>query len=240
MGKTIQLSGFPDLVPGETVKEFLEKHTGRGTVEAVEVREPKKTGSRPYAIVQFTTAKYADYIIYLANRKLYYENSYLKAYRKDFDLVQKPKAYVHDMESVTLHFGCQISKEKFSVLWKMENITVKFGFVQRKMYFFFSYLFIDYKLELSFDNIWQLELHRPRGQTSKFLLIQVSSLQFPFCNSIIYFFSVVLFLNKLSFFWALLYQLYRLNNLYLLVVCWFGFWLDEIIHNFLIYKKNMA
>ena len=198
MGKTIRLSGFPYLVPGETVKEFLEKHTGRGTVEALEVREPKKTGSRAYAIVQFTTAIYADYILSLASRKFYYGTSYLKAYPNDFDLVQNPKAYAHDMESVTLHFGCQISKEKFSVLWKMEDITVKFGSGLRKMYFFFSCPFVDYKLELSYENIWQLELHRPPGQTSKFLLIQVSSLQFPFCNSIIYFFSVVLFLNKLS------------------------------------------
>ncbi|PSR88112.1 RNA-dependent RNA polymerase, partial [Actinidia chinensis var. chinensis] len=174
MGKTIQLSGFPHLVPGETVKEFLEKHTGRGTVEALEVREPKRTGSRAYAIVQFTTARYADYIVSLASGRFYYGTSYLKAYPKDFDLVQKPKAYAHDMESVTLHFGCQISKVKFSVLWEKEDVTVKFGFGLRKMYFFFSYLFVDYKLELSYENIWQLELHRPHGQTLKFLLIQVS------------------------------------------------------------------
>ncbi|PSR91032.1 RNA-dependent RNA polymerase [Actinidia chinensis var. chinensis] len=173
MGKTIHLSGFPRLLPGERVKEFLEKHTGRGTVEALKVRAAKKIGARAYAIVQFTTAKNADYIISLASRKLYYGTSYLKAYPKDNDLVQKPKAYVHDMESVTLHFGCQISKEKFSVLWKRNNIAVKFGFGLRKLYFFFSYRSVDYKLELSYENIWKLELHRPRGQTAKFLLIQL-------------------------------------------------------------------
>ncbi|KAE9459927.1 hypothetical protein C3L33_08167, partial [Rhododendron williamsianum] len=68
MGKTIQLSGFPNLVTGDTVKEFLERYTGRGTVYALEVREPKKSGSRVYAIVQFESDEYADQIISLAAR----------------------------------------------------------------------------------------------------------------------------------------------------------------------------
>ncbi|KAL7000848.1 RNA-directed RNA polymerase [Sarracenia purpurea var. burkii] len=174
MGKTIQLSGFPRLVPGEDVKNFLERYTGRGTVDALEVREPKKSGSRAYATVQFTNAKSADYIISLANKRLlYYGNSYLKAYAKDFDIVPKPKVYVLDVESATLHFGCQISKEKFSVLWKRENVSARFGFSLRKLYFFASYSSVEYKLELFYENIWQIELHRPRNQMEKFLLIQV-------------------------------------------------------------------
>ncbi|KAI8545560.1 hypothetical protein RHMOL_Rhmol07G0048800 [Rhododendron molle] len=173
MGKTIQLSGFPNLVTGDTVKEFLERYTGRGTVYALEVREPKKSGSRVYAIVQFESDEYADHIISLAARRLYYGTSYLKAYAKDFDLVQSPKVYVHDMESVTLYFGCQISKEKFSVLWEKKDISLKFGLGLRKLHFFLSYRCVDYKLELFYENIWQIELHRPRGQRSKFLLIQL-------------------------------------------------------------------
>ncbi|CAL5400050.1 unnamed protein product [Camellia sinensis] len=173
MGKTIQVSGFPHLVSAERVKEFLEKHTGKGTVYALEVREPKKRGSRAYATVQFTSAKSSEHIISLANQRLYYGSSYLKAYAKDFDIVQKPKVYVHDMESVTLYFGCQISKEKFSVLWKKANVSVKFGFGLRKLYFFLSYLSVEYKLELSYENIWQIELRRLQGQTAKFLLIQL-------------------------------------------------------------------
>ncbi|CAL5428108.1 unnamed protein product [Camellia sinensis] len=172
MGKTIHLSGFPYLVSAETVKEFLEQHTGRGTVVALEVKEPKRKGSRAFATVQFATASSADYIISLASRRLYYGSSYLKAYPKDFDLVQT-KAYVHDMESVTLYFGCQISKEKFSVLWKKENVSVKFGFGLRKLYFFLSHFFVEYKLDLFYENIWQIELRRPRDKTSKFLLIQL-------------------------------------------------------------------
>lgn len=173
MGKTIQLSGFPHLVTGDTVKEFLERYTGRGTVYALEVRKPQKSGSRVYAIVQFESARYADQIISLAAQRLYYGSSYLKAYAKDFDLVQNPKLYVHDMESITLYLGCQLSKEKFSVLWEREDISVKFGLGLRKLYFFLSDCCVDYKLELFYENIWQIELHRPRGQTSKFLLIQV-------------------------------------------------------------------
>ncbi|KAA8529775.1 hypothetical protein F0562_034125 [Nyssa sinensis] len=66
-----------------------------------------------------------------------------------------------------------VSKEKFSVLWRRTNVSVKFGFGLRKMYFFPSYLSVGYKLQLSYENIWQIELYRPHGQTAKFLLIQL-------------------------------------------------------------------
>lgn len=173
MGKTISLSGFPYVLPGEIVKDFIEQHTGGGTVVALEVREPQKKGSRAYAIVQFTSAKSADKIISLANQKLYFGRSYLKAFTKNFDLVPKAKEYAHYMESATIYFGCQISKEKFSVLWERDDISVKFGFGLRKLYFFMSYFALEYKLELFYENILQIELRRPRGQTAKFLLFQV-------------------------------------------------------------------
>ncbi|XP_058184041.1 RNA-dependent RNA polymerase 1-like [Rhododendron vialii] len=173
MGKTISLFGFPYVLSGEIVKEFIERYTGGGTVVALEVREPKKKGSRACAIVQFTNTRSADKIITLANQKLYYGRSYLKASTKNFDLVPNPKKYEHVMEGVTIYCGCQISKEKFSVLWEREDITVKFGFGLRKVYFFMSYLALEYKLELFYENILKIELHRPRGQTAKFLLIQL-------------------------------------------------------------------
>ncbi|KAE9450874.1 hypothetical protein C3L33_17225, partial [Rhododendron williamsianum] len=173
MGKTISLFGFPYVLSGEIVKEFIERYTGGGTVVALEVREPKKEGSRAYAIVQFTNTRSADKIITLANQKLYFGRSYLKASTKNFDLVPNPKKYEHVMEGVTICCGCQTSKEKFSVLWEREDITVKFGFGLRKVYFFMSYHALEYKLELFYENILKIELHRPRGQTAKFLLIQV-------------------------------------------------------------------
>jgi RNA-dependent RNA polymerase len=33
---------------------------------------------------------------------------------------------------------------------------------------------VEYRLELSYENVWQIELHRPRNQTAKYLLIQVA------------------------------------------------------------------
>jgi RNA-dependent RNA polymerase len=80
------------------------------------------------------------------------------------------------MDITALHFGYQISKETFSVLWKQEDVSVSFDSDRRKLFLFLSYLSEEYKLELSFDSIWQIKLHRPRGQATKFLLIQVCCL----------------------------------------------------------------
>ena len=177
MGKTIQVYGFPSLVPAARVKKFLEDHTGKGTVYALEVRVAKKK-VRAYANVQFTNNKSAKHIISLANQGLWYQSSYLKAWKTGPDIIPKPRTYVHCMEQVTLLFGCQTSRENFSVLWKKANVSVKFGIGLKKMYFFLSHLFVGYKLVLSYENIWQVELHCPRGQTAKFLLIQVCSINF--------------------------------------------------------------
>ncbi|KAF2305631.1 hypothetical protein GH714_007140 [Hevea brasiliensis] len=171
--KTICLYGFPSVENPEDIKEFLEEHTGEGTVYAVEVALPKSSGSRTYAKVQFTDKKAAETIKSLANDYLWYGNSYLKARDADHDIVPMPRDFEQCIDNVTLNFGCQISKETFSLLWKKENVSVKFGFRLRKFYFFFSFLSTDYKLELSYENIWHVDLHRPRGGTKNFLLIQL-------------------------------------------------------------------
>ncbi|KAK3007262.1 hypothetical protein RJ639_015663 [Escallonia herrerae] len=173
MGKTVQLYGFPYLVPADVIKTFLENYMGQGTVYALVVTQSKKPGSRACAKVQFTNNRSAEYIISLAEKRLWFGRSYLKAWAMELDIVQKPKTFVHDMEEINLHFGCQVSREKFSVLWKAADVSVKFGFGLRKLYFLLSYRCIGYKLELFYENMWQIELHRPRCRTSKFLLIQL-------------------------------------------------------------------
>lgn len=83
---------------------------------------------------------------------------------------------LHSMDITALHFGYQISKETFSVLWKQEDVSASFDLKMRKLFFFvsdLSDLSEQYKLEFSFDSIRQIKLHRPRGQPTKFLLIQV-------------------------------------------------------------------
>ncbi|XAR72185.1 RNA-directed RNA polymerase [Bertholletia excelsa] len=172
MGENGPVSGFPALVAADSVKNFLERITGRGTVDALEVRQPKKAGSRAYAKVQFTTERSAELL--LGRSRIWYGSSfYLKTYRSDVDLVQKPKAYALEMEDVRLYVGCQISREKFSVFWTSDNVSVKFGFGLRKLYFSLSHLSDDYKLELSYENIWQTELRTSPGRTSRFLVIQL-------------------------------------------------------------------
>ncbi|KAI3465377.1 hypothetical protein Pfo_022040 [Paulownia fortunei] len=112
-------------------------------------------------------------IMNLANDRLNYGTSYLKAWQSDIDIVQNPRTYVHEMEHVTLNFGCQTSREKFAVLWKGTSVSVKFGTGLKKMHFLLSHNSVEYKLQLSYECIWQIVLYSPRGQTAKLLLIQL-------------------------------------------------------------------
>ncbi|XP_076914711.1 putative RNA-dependent RNA polymerase 1 [Bidens hawaiensis] len=173
MGKTVDVCGFPYLVSADVVKTVLEGHTGAGTIEALEVKQ-KNAGARGYARVQFTAKRHVENIVDLANkRKLWYGTSYLKAYKRDIDLVQKPRQFAYELDGATLHFGCQVSKMSLSVLCEMEDASVKFGFGLRKLYFGVSWLSENYKLQLSYDNIWQIRLHCPRGVAARFLVIQL-------------------------------------------------------------------
>ncbi|KAF3432100.1 hypothetical protein FNV43_RR26839 [Rhamnella rubrinervis] len=171
---TIQLHGFSSLEDPEDVMEFVEKYTGGGTVYAVEVGQ-FKNDPRTFAEVQFTNTKSADAVMALAAKKRLRDsqNSYLKAQFKADIVSTKPKAYLHSMDGVTLHFGCQISEERFSVLWKRPNVSVKYGAGLRILYLFFSYCSVEYKLEVPSESTWQIELRRPNGQARKFLLIQL-------------------------------------------------------------------
>lgn len=187
MGKTLNVSGFPSNVTAEAVKGFLELYTGEGTVYAVKVRQPKNGVPRAYAIVQFTTVRYAERVISLANGRLLYGKSYLKARTVDLDIVPKPRSFLHTMEHITVHFGCQISKEKFSDLWKKTDVLVNFGLGMRKLHILLSHHQVEYKLDLWYENIWQIELHRPRGQTVKYLVFQVALIYFIVGNTLLFY-----------------------------------------------------
>ncbi|XP_043704234.1 probable RNA-dependent RNA polymerase 1 [Telopea speciosissima] len=179
MGKTIQLSGFPSQVTADAVKEFLEVHTGNGTVYALKIRLQKQRPRRracAFAIVQFTTSTSAELITSLVNRpqRLSYGGYFLKVWVVGCDIVPKPRPSIFTLEHTKLHFGCQVSGDQFSVLWSAQDVAVNFGFELRKIYFFLSYGGVQYKLELSYEVIWEIQLRRPHGQNRcKFLLIQV-------------------------------------------------------------------
>ncbi|XP_011021756.1 PREDICTED: probable RNA-dependent RNA polymerase 1 [Populus euphratica] len=177
MAKTISLYGFPTVEPPDDIKECLEEYSGEGTVVAVHVAQPKSVGSRTNAIVEFTTSEAAQKIKLksLDDEGLWYGNSYLKARDAYHDTVSTRKAFQtqYSMDNITLHFGCQVSKEKFSVLWTQKDVSVTFGVELRKFHFFLTYLSKNYKLELSYENILQIKLHRPCRKTKKYLLVQM-------------------------------------------------------------------
>ncbi|KAI5331515.1 hypothetical protein L3X38_021641 [Prunus dulcis] len=176
MVKTVELYGFCSVQSPEAVTEFVEKHTGKGTVYAVKVFH-KDGKTRASAMVQFTHAEFAEMILTLTGdhlrRHVPYGKSNVKATEMKFDMVPDSETFQPSMELVKLHFGCQISKERFSVLWTLSDVSVKFGMILKHFYFFFSYDSVEYKLEISYDNVSQIELHSPCGQLAKFLLIKL-------------------------------------------------------------------
>ncbi|CAN0876581.1 RNA-dependent RNA polymerase 1 [Linum grandiflorum] len=169
MGKTVQVYGFPSNVTAEEAKSFLERHTGAGTVEALKMTNG---GPRLCATVQFSTIEMAAYII-SKTMQLYYGRSYLKTRPCERDIIPKPRTYLHVIESAVLHFGCQTSVDKFSDLWRSADVLMRFGQGMRKLHFLLSHHGTEYRLDLSYDNIWQIELHRPRGQFVKYLVFQL-------------------------------------------------------------------
>ena len=177
MGKTIQLYGFPSSVTESCVRTFVERYTGEGTVFAIKIRPGRR---RAFAIIQFISAGDAAFMISLGNRPTnmlrFSQNSYLKAPEMVRDIV--PRAFSHSLNNVKLYFGCQILKGRFYVLWEKMDVNVNFRIGMRKLHFFLSHGNVEYKLELSYDNIWKIELHQPRGETANYLLIQVVKFNF--------------------------------------------------------------
>ncbi|RHN78072.1 putative RNA-directed RNA polymerase [Medicago truncatula] len=174
--KTIELSGFPCYETVYDVKSFVEHYTGEGSVVAMKIREGKGHVRRAFAIIQFTTAKHATYMMTLSNISLptwRYGGYDLKVREMERDIDPRPIAFLESLDHVKLHFGCPISKERFSALWRDVDVSVEFGIGMRKWQFSMRHDDKMFKLELSYENIWKIELHRPRGKTAKYLLIQL-------------------------------------------------------------------
>ncbi|KAL1551144.1 RNA-directed RNA polymerase [Salvia divinorum] len=89
------------------------------------------------------------------------------------DIVPNPRTYDNVMDAVTLFLGCQLSEERFSVLWKAANVSIKFGAGLKTMHLLLSHESIEYKLQLYHDNIWQIVLYDSGNQAAKVLLIQL-------------------------------------------------------------------
>lgn len=178
---TIKLYGFARTVDAEEVTKFLEEITGEGTVLALMARPPKEQGSRASVVVQFTSSEFAEDISSMAHRRdLWFEGSYLKVRRGMHDITSKLQSAESKLENTILHIGCLVSDDKFFCLWSLTDVKVNFGLL-RKLQFFSSYDGYEYKLELSYESIREVQLHHQSGQATKFLLIQVFT---SFMNSI--------------------------------------------------------
>ncbi|KAJ8648443.1 hypothetical protein MRB53_001466 [Persea americana] len=173
---TIRLSGFGRVVSKEEVKKFLEDITGKDSVVEIKPTPPKNTvpRSRAFALVQFTSNRHAKDISSQAKQRLlWYEGSYLTVRREMHDIIQKPRSTIPKLENAVMHIGCLVSDDRFSRLCSVEDVRVNFGFRWQKLEFFLSYHGFEYKLELVYQSIRQIQLHHQCGQATKFLLIQV-------------------------------------------------------------------
>jgi RNA-dependent RNA polymerase len=191
--KTIKLHGFPHHVTVPDVKTFVEQYTGEESVVAIKIRKcscyknkcccyKKKRFVQirtAFAIIQFTTTDHATYMMALCSgKKLQFWKSYLKVTKMERDIDPKPTAFFYRLDDVKLYFGCQISKERFSVLWGKMDASADFGIGLRKWRFSMCHDDKKFKLELSYENIWKIELHQPWFKTAKYLLIQVVKFNF--------------------------------------------------------------
>ncbi|EAY87440.1 hypothetical protein OsI_08849 [Oryza sativa Indica Group] len=178
--KTLQVSGFALDDSADYVKDLLERIVGCGNVYAVKLRHPKNVTatSRAYAIVQFQTEEHASLVKNAAQRKILRRGHYyLKVHPSDRDIVPRPRVSMFKLEDVTLHFGCLLKETILSALWSRTGVSVEFGFNLKKIYFYLQLpnSSIEYKLELSYESIWEIQLQRPPKSQTKFLLIQVQA-----------------------------------------------------------------
>ncbi|CAI8605424.1 unnamed protein product [Vicia faba] len=174
MCKTIQLHGFPSNLSAKEVMKFLEQHTGFQTVLAAMIEKHKDSITR--VNVQFIDKKSVETILNLVTKQhLCYNDTVVNAEVTKSDILPNPKTFAYSMNGVGVHFGCQTSKTKLSVLWEHSNASVKFGSRLGKMYIFFSYLSKDYKLQISSESISRIELHRSHCHAKKLLLFQLRS-----------------------------------------------------------------
>ncbi|KAL1569847.1 RNA-directed RNA polymerase [Salvia divinorum] len=177
MGRTIQISGLPSLLSAEKIRmiflehEILRNIVGK-TIYAIQVKMKQEPGSRAYAIVQFTDNLDDETLMRLRNFRPRCGNSYLKFWDQK-DIVPNPRTYDNVMEGVDLNLGCQVSQDKFSVLWKAANVCVKFGTGLKIMHLLLCHELVEYRLQLYYDNIWQIVLYDSGSHASKLLLIQL-------------------------------------------------------------------
>nr|AHL27584.1 RNA-dependent RNA polymerase 1 [Salvia miltiorrhiza] len=111
--------------------------------------------------------------MYLKNYRLRCNTYYLKFWEQKTDIVPNPRTYDNVVEGVTLNLGCQISEDEFSVLWKASDVSIKFGTGLKNMHLFLCHESVEYRLQLYYDNIWQIVLYNSGGQAAQVLLIQL-------------------------------------------------------------------
>ncbi|CAN6700342.1 unnamed protein product [Malus baccata var. baccata] len=181
MAKTIKLFGFPSDATVQKVKLFLQRLTGEDSIYAIILADPKNEGIYD-ATVEFDSTENAESIISLARASegLRYDSStfkapyYLTAKKMKYDLIPKPRIFVRDLELILVHFGCKIANEKFHILWTAGDVSVDFGSQLHKEVRFLLPYPLEYRLDLSYENIGQIELHRPLDTLVDYLLIQLN------------------------------------------------------------------
>ncbi|XP_022923210.1 probable RNA-dependent RNA polymerase 1 [Cucurbita moschata] len=178
-GKTIEVFGFGREVSAGEVKEFMENHTGEGTVSKVRISKPKYEKSRlTSARVEFRSKVAAEYVVEKAEaeERLWFGRWYLKARRVEREREREMRVErLERLEKVRVQLGSVIWKDEMRVIWRGEDWSVEYGNGMRKLWFYLSYGVEDddYKMELRFENILGVQLRCPHNSSSNLFLIQL-------------------------------------------------------------------
>ncbi|KAJ3699365.1 hypothetical protein LUZ61_003070 [Rhynchospora tenuis] len=169
VGKTVCIFGFSLNINAKTLKEHLENFLGTGSIYALKVRHRENINSRStaYAVIQLQTERHAQQMF----NKWPHEIRYMR-----HDIVPKPHTFAFEVEEAILYVGCLVSKRSMKVFQRFLPVRVSFGLNLRKIHFIgLSQGSNHYKLELSYESIWEIQLHRSSVQSSQFLLIQIQA-----------------------------------------------------------------
>ena len=167
MGKTVNVSGFPPEVNAMEVRQLFESITGSGTIHAIRLKKTKH-GEKFYALVQFAQETHA-------NKLLTQSTEVNTPYRLNFhewkyEIDSKDKASMeHYIDGLLMHFGFLATPEKFKYLY---SVGCSFGSGNQNLHFS-AHLSEDYRMELPYENIWQISWHLSQEKDSKLLLIQL-------------------------------------------------------------------
>ncbi|KAH9320928.1 hypothetical protein KI387_015567, partial [Taxus chinensis] len=169
MSRTVQITNLPGTLQGaEDLVQFLENVTGTGSVYACKmIRKGRK--SRLCANVQFVSSEMAANIC--KHGYLRFELVVVRVNPVKNDIIVKAFSALVKLSGAKVHTGCQISHNKFCLLWSSNDRAVaEFGLDAKRVSLYVNEGGAEYKMKLSFADIQYIHLRHLTGKSGPKLL----------------------------------------------------------------------